>query len=443
MDQGVELKRPGGFLSALTQNPAVASLLNRGAWGLADQGLLSLATFVTLALIARANSPHEFGLFSLAFAFINLEMTLASSLLTEPFAVIAAAYEKDRYKAYVTSTYLMHLSFALLISVGLAAGGLLFLVFGWGRAELLFLVIPAMLAWQLQDFTRQPLYVEGRVSGAFFNDVVSYGGQILLVALATYFDVLTSAAALGIVAVTSGTAILVGLAQLRGSISLRVSFTEAIGYLKETWRFGRWILGGTFLTSSSYYLQPFVLAVFRSATAAGELRAMMTLLGPARIIIRGSLTAFTPMASATYEAGGLSRLHYLIKRTFLLTAPLMGTYCLLVVIRPTDLVTFLLGKEYAGSASWLLPLVALSFFLQILVLPFDIGLRALRLTNPLFRVGVWTFIAFWCVGVPLTYVFGLLGAALMAVLVPLIVVIELGLNYRRAMSGREEAAVAS
>ena len=437
------MRRRGGVLLALLQNPAISNLLNRGAWGLADQALLSLATFITLALIARANSLSEFGVFSLAFAFINLQMTVAAALLTEPFAVIAAAYDKERYKAYVTSMYLMHLSFGLIVSLGLVVTAAIFFAFGWDRAELVLLVIPAMLAWQIQDYTRQPLYVEGRVAGAFFNDLVSYGGQIVFVAVGLYLDVLTSVAALAIVAATSTAAILFGLYQLRGSIAPRFSFNEAFGFLSETWRFGRWTLGGTFLVSSSYYLQPFVLAAFRSAAAAGELRAMLTLMGPARIIIRGALTAFTPLAAATYEAEGLNSLHSLVKRTFMLAAPLMGTYCLLVAIKPTTLVTFLLGEEYAARADWLLPLVAFSFFLQIVSLPFDIGLRALRITSPLFRVGVWTFIAFWCVGVPATYFFGLAGAVMMAILVPLIVIMELGWNYRRTIARGENAVLSS
>ena len=173
---------------------------------MADQGLLSLGTFVTLALIARANTLGEFGLFSLAFAFINLEMTVSSSVLSEPFAVISAAYDKSRYAALVSSTYLMHLAFGLLVALAIAVFALVDVALGWGHAELIILVAPAMLAWQLQDFTRQPLYVEGRVTAAFFNDVVSYGGQIVGVGLASYFGVLSGSSALGIVAASSGAA---------------------------------------------------------------------------------------------------------------------------------------------------------------------------------------------------------------------------------------------
>ena len=202
-------------------------------------------------------------------------------------------------------------------------------------------------------------------------------------------------------------------------------------FRREIWAFGRWVLGGTFLTSVSYYLQPFILAAFRGAPAAGELRAMMTLMGPGRIIIRGVSTAFTPMAAATVKTEGKPGLDSLVKKMFLLAIPMMGIYCLLVSVQPSALVTFLFGEEYARSASWLLPLVALAFFVQMIVIPWDIGLRALRLTNPVFRAGVQTFVAFWCLGVPATYFLGLLGAGLVAIGVPTIVGLELWRSYRK------------
>jgi O-antigen/teichoic acid export membrane protein len=412
---------------------AFSGLLHRGAWGLADQALLSLATFVTLALIARANSVAEFGLFSLAFTFINLEMTLAAAVLNEPFAVISAAYDRDRYCALVTSTYLMHAWFGLIVSAGVGTFALIDLAAGWGEAGMVALVAPAMLAWQLQDFTRQPLYVEGRVIAAFSNDLVGYGGQIGGMGLASYLGVLTPEVALGIVAGSLTAAVLLGFMQLRHSIALRISTREIMGFLTETWTCGRWVLGGTFLTSVSYYLQPFVLAAFHGAAAAGELRAMMTLMGPGRIIIRGVSTSFTPMAAATVEREGKVGLDALVKKMLLLALPMMGIYCLIVSAQPARLVTFLFGEDYARSASWLLPMVALAFFIQMSIIPWDIGLRALRVTNPLFRAGIQTFVAFWVIGVPATYFFGLTGAGAVAIGVPTIVGLELRRNYHNQM----------
>ncbi|HEY7680175.1 MAG TPA: lipopolysaccharide biosynthesis protein [Terriglobia bacterium] len=427
----MEAKTRDRSLVGYFRSPALGNLLHRGAWGLADQALLSLGTFVTLALIARANTLEEFGLFSLAFAFINLEMAVSASVFSEPFAVISAFYDRSRYSALVSSTYLMHLALGLLVALAIAIFALVDVALGWGHAELIILVAPAMLAWQLQDFTRQPLYVEGRVTAAFLNDVVSYGGQIGSVGLASYFGVLSGSWALGIVALSSGAAVIIGLLQLRRSISTTVSWQEVMEFRKEIWAFGRWVLGGTFLTSVSFYLQPFILAAFRGAPAAGELRAMMTLMGPGRIIIRGMSTAFTPMAAAAVKDEGKRGLDSLVMKIFQLAVPMMGTYCVLVSVRPSALVSFLFGEEYARSASWLLPLVALAFFAQMIVIPWDVGLRALRVTNPVFRAGVQTFVAFWCFGVPAMYFLGLLGAGLVAIGVPTIVGFELWRNYRK------------
>jgi O-antigen/teichoic acid export membrane protein len=287
----------------------------------------------------------------------------------------------------------------------------------------------------LQDYTRQPLYVLGRVPAAFCNDFVSWGGQILAIAIASYLDVLSASLALVIVAATSGFALLVGLVQLRSSIDWRPRVKEIREFLRETWQFGRWTLGGTFLSTASTYLQPFVLAAFWGAAAAGELRAIVALMGPARIIVRGAGMGFTPLAASTVERDGKVGLKSLVKLMVRFIVPLMALYCLLVSIRPTFVVTLLFGEEFASSAGWLMPMVASGFLLLAIIIPLDIGLRSLRVTRPVFRGGAIAFTAFWTIGVPAIYFFGLFGAGLTFVTSQTIFLVVLFRNYRREMAG--------
>ena len=46
---------------------------------------------------------------------------------------------------------------------------------------MLMAIVPSIVAWQLQEFVRRVMYTEGRFAAAFWNDVVSYGGQLLVV----------------------------------------------------------------------------------------------------------------------------------------------------------------------------------------------------------------------------------------------------------------------
>lgn len=415
--------------SRLLSSP-VASLLHRGAWGMADQALLSLTNFATVILIARSVSTTRFGEFSLALTFITIEISLAAAAFHLPFTVISARFSGERYRRYVAAILLSQSLFAIALSLPIALLAGLSGVLGWKIAALIAMVIPSMAAWQLQEFIRQVFYAEGRLRAAFLNDLISYGGQFVLFFGAFFAGVLNPVAGLGIVALTSLIATGAGLWHLRGSIDWSLSRSELRAFNAETWDFGRWTLGSAALASASNFAVPFVVAGFSGVAAAGVIRAIVTALAPTRVLSEGTKASFGPSAARVFEREGMAGLRAHVRQMYIIVVPPLGAYCLLAGVFSAPFLSFLYGDRFAHYA-WLLPFFALSTFLAFLYTPIEIGLRARRITDVLFRASVWNFLGVWLLGAPLMYFFGLAGMAVLHLTMPPLVGVLLWRRYRR------------
>jgi O-antigen/teichoic acid export membrane protein len=420
-------------------SPQIGRLLHRGAWGFVDQALISAASFVTLVLIARAVTPADFGLFSIALSLIYIETTLVAAILNQPFAVISASRQNSEYRLYVTSVLLAQtlcgLTVALAILIVSASASILDL----RSASLIFMLAPAVVAWQFQEFFRAVLYVEDRLPLAVFNDLISYGGQLLLVIYATESNLLTPAAALIIIAASSGFAAVFGLLAIRNSITRAHTQSHFRANSAENWQFSRWTLGSSALTIFSSHTLPFVLAFFSGPAAAGVMRVMAATMGPTHILLRGMHASFGPMAARVYESEGVPGLRTLVRRMFYLITPLMAGYCLIAGGFARPLLSLLYGETYTDYA-WLLGVTALSYFIIFLYTPIEIALRALRSTSALFRASLWSFVGVWIIGAPSVYFFGLEGVSILVSL-NVIVGFELWRRYvRDTRPARLEAA---
>src|SRR6185295_16137285 len=157
---------------------------------------------------------------------------------------------------------------------------------GWDAAPMLVALVPSIIFWQLQEFLRRALYTEHRYTAAFINDVVSYGGQALLIGIfyaahANWGWSFTGALALYLLAVTSAAAVLLGVWQLRHSFAPAIDRRD----VEENWHFGKWLLGGELMGwASSLHMQVWWAALILGAAASADLRAVQILFGPTRVI---------------------------------------------------------------------------------------------------------------------------------------------------------------
>jgi O-antigen/teichoic acid export membrane protein len=235
-----------------------------------------------MILLARVLTKSAFGSFVLVYTGLLFANSLQSALITQPHQALSAQRDPDDYRRYTTATGLQQLVLVAVLSTAALVSAVVAWLAGWSFANLLLVSVPALVAWQLQEFVRRVLYTEERHKAVWVNDIVSYGGQLLGIILLWRTDELTATTALAVLAATSAAGALVGAWQLRSRI---VGGLRPLAYAKENWSFGRWLLGSTLAMWTSSQLYPVLTAGFVGVAATGALRAVWTVLGRTHILL--------------------------------------------------------------------------------------------------------------------------------------------------------------
>lgn len=356
-----------------------SGLLRKGGWGLADQVLISAVNLLTMILLARSLGPSAFGVYVLVFTALQFANGLQNALIIQPHNVLAATRRGRDYAAFTTTSALAQLAFAAAAAgLALAASAVAYWQ-QWSTAPLLLALSPAAAAWQLQEFVRRVMYTELRVTAAFWNNLLSYGGQAVGLAMLWYGGSLSGPRALLVIAVTSGAAFALGVYQIRHSLMARPQWQV----LRQSWQFGKW-LGGAELgywASSQAYL--WLTGGMLGAAAAGMLKAAYTVFGPTRVFSFALRSLLPTWFSRTIHSGGKPALHQQLKRVYLIVVPLLGAYCLLVGLFAEPLLQLMFGDAYVGS-SRVLMLYAVVAFMTFLASVVNAALRAQQLTRVVF-----------------------------------------------------------
>jgi O-antigen/teichoic acid export membrane protein len=410
------------------------SLLQRGLWGLCDQGLISASNFCTTVVLARTLAPTEFGAFALLYSAVFFTISLQTALVSRPHNVIGVTLQGADYRRYTTVTAVSQIGFTAVFTLITAVAAIVAHVAAWEVAPFLIPLVAVVTAWQLQEFTRRVLYTEGRLRVSFANDLVSYGGQAVTIAALGWFGNLSAVRAFWIIAATSGIGAVWGCWQIRRSLCHHgVWAAVRADRLAENWRFGKWLFGAALATWVTGQTYPLLIGGFISVAEAGAFSAVYTLMGPARILLIAMDTALAAFAARTFADHGTQALRAFVARLFLLTAPLIAAYTLLVSLFAGPILAAVFGQRFRPYG-WLLAIFALSFALDYLRLPFAIALEARRVSAPIFRAYFISGVVTLTAGVAAVWFLGLLGAGLGTIANSAILGIMIWNSYRGTMA---------
>ena len=358
----------------------LARTLRGNAWGLADQALLSATNFLTMLVLTRVLDPRPFGAFVLAYTALLLANTIQFALITQPHNVIGATRTGREYAVYTTATAVSQLAFVVPLVVAGGAAAVVAVATGLEFASLFVALVPAAIAWQLQEFVRRVLYTERRMAAAFANDVVSYGGQLAILLVLWRLDDLTAAAALYALAATSAVGALLGAAQLRRAFSRRLDLST----LRENWTFGKWLAGSIIGSSISTHLYAYLVALLVSTAGAGGLKAAQILLGPLNVLLLFLSTVLPIRFARALGSRDTADLGPELRFAYVLTSPFVLVYCAALAVFPGVLLATVYGEKYDAYA-----LVVVLFAVYYVVAYFShvlaAALTAMKATRSLFK----------------------------------------------------------
>jgi O-antigen/teichoic acid export membrane protein/thymidylate kinase len=363
-------------------------------WALSDQVLISGTNFATGVFTANAlaENKSEFGIFSSIYALLLFSNIFQSTLITQAHNVIGATRLGRAYQRYTSSTAAAQIAIILVQVILAVVAAIVAHSRGWDAAPMLVALVPSIIFWQLQEFLRRALYTEHRYTAAFINDVVSYGGQALLIGLAYAAHAnwgwsFTGALALYLLAVTSAAAVGLGLWQLRHSFAPEVNARD----IEENWHFGKWLLGGELMGwASSLHMQVWWAALLLGTAVSADLRAVQILFGPTRVIAFFLGTILPIRFSRTLHTRGVDALRSQVTYVYKLLAPMAGVYCLLLALFPKFLLHLIYRRQYASDeAASVLVLFAGAQFISYMQMVVASALTASRQTRFIFAASAW------------------------------------------------------
>ncbi len=358
-------------------------ILGKNALGLIDQALISAGNFTVMVLLARQLDPHDFGIFTLIYTALLLANNVQTGLITQAHNVLAVTKKGREYNTYTSTTATFQLAvITLALILGLLALGLS-KIFSPGLIAIVLSTLCALIAWQAQEFTRRILYTEDRLGGVLLNDLISYGGQILLLVFLWLVGSLSSVTALYSMAATSAAAAVLGTFQIRHALGTEVS----VAIIKEIWDYGKWVAAGRIGYWLSVQLYVYITAILVGPFAAGVIKAVQVILGPLNVPLIFLDTILPIRFSRALDTQGLNGFKRQMRLSFVATAPLLILYCGLVALFSTEILRLVYGAKYE-QYGLTLSLFALYYFVTYVGRIISSGLRAIRETRSFFTIFV-------------------------------------------------------
>jgi O-antigen/teichoic acid export membrane protein len=377
-------------------------VLRRVTWGLADQAVTSMVSFVIGIVVARSLGASEFGAFSLAWVTYGVVVNVSRGLATDPLAVRFSGVEHSLWKKTVASSSGMAIvvglaTGAICVAVGAALGG------KPGEAFIaLGLVLPGLM---LQDSWRFAFFASGQGGKAFVSDITWAVTLVPLLYLAkqggpsvTRFVLAWGAAGI-IAAVVSG---------LQAGVVPRV--LQARGWLRDHRDLGLRYLFENVAISSAYQLKMYGLGAFAGIAAVGTVRGGEMMLGPFFIVLSGVGLVAVPEAARMLRRSlrALEGFCLLLGSAQAVAALAWGLA--LVFFLPHAWGHAVLGEVWDATEPLLLP-ATLSVAFASFYTGASAGLRALGVARRSLTAQLWASAAYLIGGVGGGILNGALGSA--------------------------------
>ncbi len=437
-----------------------AVMAGHGVWALGDQAVLSLGNFLTNLAIYRRFSKTASGDYYIVLSFIlflnNLHMALVTYPLSITVGTVTDAEFRRRTGRAVAFTVLGSIICSALIAWPTARIG------GW---TLVPWVVSALILWQLQETLRRAMMGRLEYRRAIPGDAISYLGQAAL-AWALIGRDSPVYWAFALIAITSGAAIVIQLAQFMevepdsppvarpapeaAAAAPRIHFNPMYlnpgarswdAQLNEHWTFGKWVLLSNLANVFTLYATPWVIGYFQGTAVVAMFSTLILLLNASNPVCFSVANLITPAvakakAEKNLSAGRKSAALYALQGAALLL-PFYG----ILLIAPGFALHLLYGDHS--------PYLTLTSQLRVFVLVYACMYASIMVTSYLCGLGksrgqffgqATNAVITCLVTLPLAAKFGVTGAA-WGGLLPVVAQLLVSLYYLRVVDTAETKGI--
>jgi O-antigen/teichoic acid export membrane protein len=378
-----------------------------GVETLADQTIVSGANWCTAAIIARLCPPTELGIFILGYTILLALAEVQASLISHPYTVFSSRLV-GRASALYTGSSLVYQAMLAAVAVVAVATGALAAHVGWGPVGLsevlaaLAIVLPLVL---LKEHVRRICFAALHIRRALLVDGLASLAQLGLLLLFGLHHQLSARSAYWSIGIASAVAVFTWLVLWRSEIAFDARNARA--GLKETWSFGKWILGGNMATLLSQQLYPWFLAWRWGPAATGVLAACMGLIAVSNPAVYAAGNILGPTTAHAFTTGRTA-LRRVVVRAIALMAPVALASWLVIALFGGRALVLIYGEQYRGN-SWLLTLLAVSSAMYAAFLAAGFGTWAMGRSDVNCVINVGALVGTVTIGMWLVNVAGLSG----------------------------------
>jgi O-antigen/teichoic acid export membrane protein len=408
-----------------------ASAISQGLLVLGDQGFRSVSTFGSAMLVGRVCEQAEYGFYTLLLTLLVSAEAFQAALVTTPYVVHSPSRVGPDKDIYLGNALLIQLLLAASTSLGLL--GLLYVFPLPGSAGLSARIVPvfalAYFAVLLREFFRQVLLADLKVGWNLALGAAVHTSLILVLLGLLGAGELNAWTAFAALAGCSLVPTLAVVWSRRHHVRLSVKGLRH--QLAESWQVGRWLGAQAVLMIVSGPVYSWVLASSWGAAAVGLLGACLL---PSSVMspLAQALQAFLlPKASHAVRRGN-DQVRRIVLLSSITVAWAAGVLPVLLGLFAHPIMEALFAGKY-GPSAWLVLFFALRTYLVVVFVPLQAGLIACKQTYATFQSELISLVLSVCLGLPLTYVFGVWGVAWGFLLTRLLSKLYLVVVFRRYM----------
>lgn len=351
-------------------------------WALSDQALVSGVNFLSAILIARALGLEHYGIFAICWSILQFSQTIQNAAIISPLMTIAPKSPVQIYDAYLTASFNLQIWFSitsclfiyLLLS---AASALSFFTI---QSDLMVSLVFCIFSYQTQDYFRRVFYVQNDSFNAFINDILCYGGQILLLLIAPFFIKLTIVNILIVIASTSMAAVLAAVFSLRPKLINPINMR---GTFIRNWTLAKWLLPSAVVQWLSGNTFLYVAAIMLGTQATGSIKACQNIYGVFHIVFQVIENIIPIRAARLFISEGETRLRGYLKKLNLIAAFSATIIGLVIVSLSNEILNIVYGIEFAKD-SHLLVWLAFTYPFVFITVNQRIFLRTIEAAKGIF-----------------------------------------------------------
>lgn len=376
---------------------------------LVDQALVSGSNFLTTIILVRALGLSLFGQFSMLWLVVIFFVALQQALLGQPLLTFAPKQDPEERDAYLASTLRLSLMFsALLALVTIAGYG--FYLSRWGTPVMDGTFWPMVLlvtARQAHAYLRSACFACGLRERAFWNDLVTYPGQPLVLAALWFVGALTLANAMWVIGLFAALGCAVGIWNYEG----RSTPPQPLGTVaRKHWKFSRWIAVmaiAQWFGTNSYLV---ATAAILGTNAVGAFKAAHTVIGVLHLVFLAMENVVPVSAAKLLHAHGRPGMLRYMQRVARIG--LLGTVAIsaCLMLFPETILSIIYSGVVTEQLVVAMRGLALMYVFVFLIAVLNIIFRTLERTQVVFMTYLASTLVAVALAEPIVARFGFEGA---------------------------------